>query len=1020
MKSDLTRIFFLITLILINSQSLFSQFKTEKVKPDVAKKNKFEINPSKSSIISIALSQEIDGLPPTNSFEKSKSIFEFNPSFKNQSEDVIRKTKQKIDNLKEYYPDETNINRTSNPNIKASFEGNGFNGYLPPDNNIAISHFGHIVSVTNSKIYYYNENGTLIYESSFRDFFSQQTYTPYDPKIIYDSEHGRFIMVVLEGTSSTHSKVKLCYSKQSDPSYGWWIYELDGDMTGDGYWFDYPNIGISNEEVFITGNLFNDAGYFQTAAIYQVQKQNGYNGYPISFLKWWNLGWEPFTLVPASYGQDGNYGPGFYLIKTSTFINANYLYYLYYVSGSIWSSPSINSYVVNAYYESPGNALQSGTSKVLDNGGIRVRSAFYLDGVIHFSFGSEYNSNNYSGINYNRLNVATLTNTSLKYGNDGYDYSYPSIASYGSNATDKSVMISFLRSGSTIFPEARVIHCDDAGNWSSSIATKLGETYIDMISSQTQRWGDYSDIVRKPGTDVPEVWSVGCYGKGGGYYHGYGTWIAQVTDAADEIIVNNPNQGNTWVHNEYYEIRWDDNIFDDVSIELYKGGVYNSTIQYFTESDGSDWWEVPQNLTAGNDYKIKISSTSNPAVYDFSDGDFTISEPLICLECPGANYTLTPESSWDTHWGSHVFNGCNTLRFNVTSGIKYIFKTGCGDNATADYDTELTLMDESCEYITSDNNSCESGRSKIEWTATYSGYVYLKIEGGYYGAYGNYTLAYLKEVTVMPPSNLYATPVSSSEISLVWENVENESGYYIYRAESLDGPYAFHDNTYANNSSYTDSNLPPNTQYCYKVFAYNSTGNSGFSPDDCATTYPTPDNLVVQDETIYDSESKCFDALNTITVAGSGTSVEVRNGGSATFIAGNKIIFEPGFLADEGSYCSAQITTTGDYCDSQQPLMEATPDSTQLTSGLNNDQMNSDDNVKFYPNPTTGLFTIHFMNNSASTDVWILNMQGNMVFEDNFTDKSRFNINLNAMPNGIYMVIVKTPSALVKQKIVKI
>jgi hypothetical protein len=100
MKSDLTRIFFLITLILINSQSLFSQFKTEKVKPDVAKKNKFEINPSKSGIISIALSQEIDGLPPTNSFEKSKSIFEFNPSFKNQSEDVIRKTKQKIDNLK--------------------------------------------------------------------------------------------------------------------------------------------------------------------------------------------------------------------------------------------------------------------------------------------------------------------------------------------------------------------------------------------------------------------------------------------------------------------------------------------------------------------------------------------------------------------------------------------------------------------------------------------------------------------------------------------------------------------------------------------------------------------------------------------------------------------------------------------------------------------------------------------------------------------------------------------------------
>ncbi|MBC8490205.1 MAG: C10 family peptidase [Bacteroidetes bacterium] len=86
------------------------------------------------------------------------------------------------------------------------------------------------------------------------------------------------------------------------------------------------------------------------------------------------------------------------------------------------------------------------------------------------------------------------------------------------------------------------------------------------------------------------------------------------------------------------------------------------------------------------------------------------------------------------------------------------------------------------------------------------------------------------------PSSLTATTASSSQINVAWSNVSNEDGYKIYRATSSGGSYSQIGTTGANVTSYPDNGLPSNTEYCYKVKAYNSAGNSGFSPYDCATT----------------------------------------------------------------------------------------------------------------------------------------------------------------------------------------
>lgn len=114
----------------------------------------------------------------------------------------------------------------------------------------------------------------------------------------------------------------------------------------------------------------------------------------------------------------------------------------------------------------------------------------------------------------------------------------------------------------------------------------------------------------------------------------------------------------------------------------------------------------------------------------------------ICYDCPSYNLNLAPSTSWQTHSSSHVSYGCKTYRISVTSGLPYIFKTGCGNGATASYNTLLELYNSGCTLVASNDNGCESNRSSISWTANYTGYAYLKVKG-VGTASGSYTLAYI-------------------------------------------------------------------------------------------------------------------------------------------------------------------------------------------------------------------------------------------------------------------------------------
>lgn len=413
--------------------------------------------------------------------------------------------------------------RAVTPVIGTGINGTTMNSYTPPDNTMAISNGGRIVAADNEDISYFNETGTNTGVQTHSGFFSGFSTSSYlfDPKLIYDAEEDRFIYVLLHGNYYTNSKIFVCFSKTNDPENdGWEIYELPGNPLNDVSWTDYPSIGLNENELFISTNLFYSGGGFNETVIYQIDKFDGYNGSSsLDYVLWDGIfdanGGRAFTVVPATYGQQGTYGPNMYFVSSRS--GGGSRFYYYEITDDINGNAQmyVDDIIVN--YSIAGDANQLGSSSLVDVGDCRVQSAFFLNGTIHTVHAASYQNSGYNGINYYRIPVDAPTfYETTSFGQTGFDYAYPSIASFGLGECDKSVMIGALRSGSTIYPEMRVMNCDQDMQWSSSSQIVAGNSPISFIGNP-ERWGDYTSMQRKHNANAPEVWMSGCFTVGNRY-----------------------------------------------------------------------------------------------------------------------------------------------------------------------------------------------------------------------------------------------------------------------------------------------------------------------------------------------------------------------------------------------------------------------------------------------------------------------------------------------------------------------
>jgi hypothetical protein len=90
----------------------------------------------------------------------------------------------------------------------------------------------------------------------------------------------------------------------------------------------------------------------------------------------------------------------------------------------------------------------------------------------------------------------------------------------------------------------------------------------------------------------------------------------------------------------------------------------------------------------------------------------------------------TPSNAWELHTSNIMVNGCKMYRFWSRAATITPLKQVVAMVHTANFDTYLELYNNNCSSITSNDDACENYRSSINWTAGYTGYVYLKVKVG--------------------------------------------------------------------------------------------------------------------------------------------------------------------------------------------------------------------------------------------------------------------------------------------------
>lgn len=287
---------------------------------------------------------------------------------------------------------------------------------------------------------------------------------------------------------------------------------------------------------------------------------------------------------------------------------------------------------------------------------------------------------------------------------------------------------------------------------------------------------------------------------------------------------------------------------------------------------------------------------------------------------------------------------------------------------------------------------------------------------------------------IIPP----AAPVITSAIAidnaviLKWEPVADIdlAGYKIYfDKDSPDPPYDGTSSVWGHPSpvnvgmtnTYKLMGLGNDSTFYIAMKAFDISGNeSDYSiPVSIFVTAP-PSLLAITNDTIFNGASNCYNATDSIIVAGNGTTFIVNNGGRANLIAGQNIIILPGAKVLYGGYLHGYITSDEQYCNLLDTNIIINPNK-GFTIGEILVFTKDDSFFKIYPNPTSGSFAIAINKDLgfSKATVHIYNMLGREVLTDEIAATETNKFSLQNFPNGIYIIRVVIENQVSTAKIIK-
>lgn len=475
----------------------------------------------------------------------------------------------------------------SKPTLLRNFQGNDFAGGIPNDNNIAISNSGIIISAVNSSIDIYDiEQEGYIQRTLLGNFFSGLGVVGarYDPKLVYDPIENRFILVCLIGSVDSTSYIAVAFSQTEDPTEDWNIYKLPGNPKNNMKWSDFPAIGISKEELFITINLLDNRMtnepdewkyLFYESLIWQIKKSKGYTGDTLQTKFYDNIKFSEGNirnLIPVQGGAAPT-GPNMYFLSNRNFALENDTFFILEITGELdkpETTLKIDLLKADIPYGLAPPARQA-DSFYFDTNDSRVLGCFIENDKIQFVQNTRDPETNFPAIYHGIIsNITTSPNILTHIINDPdtlLDFGYPSIAYTGNTEFDDQAIIMFNHSGpandstgyagvSAVFFNMDGYHFDNR-SYSEILTVKQGETYVDLINGGYERWGDYTAVQRKY-NEPGKTWLTGYYGQLVGNIRRNSTWIAELQSPVSDLplpipdfsskIYPNPNSEKLFVY----------------------------------------------------------------------------------------------------------------------------------------------------------------------------------------------------------------------------------------------------------------------------------------------------------------------------------------------------------------------------------------------------------------------------------------------------------------------------------------
>jgi hypothetical protein len=257
-------------------------------------------------------------------------------------------------------------------------------------------------------------------------------------------------------------------------------------------------------------------------------------------------------------------------------------------------------------------------------------------------------------------------------------------------------------------------------------------------------------------------------------------------------------------------LTWNDNSNneDGFKVERTPGGTTNFAQIASLSANTTSYQNT--GLTASTGYSYRIMAYNSAGNSGYSNTATATTPSGVTVPAGPSNLTATAASSSQINlsWND---NSNNEDGFKVerapggTTNFAQIASLSA--NTTSYQNTGLSASTGYSYRVMAYNNAGNSGYSNTATVTTQSG---ATVPAG--------------------PSNLTATAISLSQINLSWnDNSNNEDGFKLERAPGSTTNFALIASLSANTTSYQNTGLSASTSYSYRILAYNSAGNSGYS-----------------------------------------------------------------------------------------------------------------------------------------------------------------------------------------------